>query len=150
MADNLSDLSNSAIQEINECSSSSELDSLRVKYLGKKGAVTVALKSVSSIVPKDRPAYGKKINEIKSLIQETLSQKKTSLQKIEIDQSIDDKKTDVSLPGRTNFEGHRHPVSKTLLDIEEIFYGAGFVVEDGPEIEDEYHNFTALNIPHNH
>ena len=84
------------------------------------------------------------------MIQETLSQKKTSLQKIEIHQSIDDRKTDVSLPGRTNFEGHRHPVTKTLLDIEEIFYGAGFVVEDGPEIEDEYHNFTALNIPHNH
>ena len=64
MADNLLDLSDSVIQEINECSSSTELDSLRVKYLGKKGAVTIALKSVSSIDPKDRPAYGKKINEI--------------------------------------------------------------------------------------
>ena len=150
MPDNLSDLSKSATQEINECSSTTELDSLRVKYLGKKGAVTIALKSVSSIDPKDRPAYGKKINELKFLIQDTLSQKRASLQIKEINQSIDDKKIDVSLPGRSNFGGHRHPVTKTLLDIEEIFYGAGFVVEDGPEIEDEYHNFTALNIPNNH
>ena len=150
MPDNLSDLSKSATQEINECSSTTELDSLRVKYLGKKGVVTVALKSVSSVDPKDRPAYGKKINELKSLIQGTLSQKRASLQKKEINQSIDDKKIDVSLPGRRNFGGHRHPVTKTLLEIEEIFYGAGFAVEDGPEIEDEYHNFTALNIPSNH
>ena len=84
------------------------------------------------------------------MIQGTLSQKRASLQKKEINQSIDDKKIDVSLPGRSNFGGHRHPVTKTLLEIEEIFYGAGFAVEDGPEIEDEYHNFTALNIPSNH
>ena len=150
MPDNLSDLSKSATQEINECSSTAELDSLRIKYLGKKGAVTIALKSLSSIDPKDRPAYGKNINELKSLIQDTLSQKRASLQIKEINQSIDDKKIDVSLPGRSNFGGHRHPVTKTLLEIEEIFYGAGFAVEDGPEIEDEYHNFTALNIPSNH
>ena len=114
MPDNLSDLSKSATQEINKCSSTTELDSLRVKYLGKKGVVTVALKSVSSIDPKDRPAYGKKINELKSLIQGTLSQKRASLQKKEINQSIDDKKIDVSLPGRSNFGG---PVSYTHLTL---------------------------------
>ena len=150
MGDNLSDLSNSAIQEINECSSSNELESLRVKYLGKKGTVTTALKSLSKIDPKDRPAYGKRINEIKTLIQDKLLERKATIQKEEINQNIEDKMIDVTLPGRGNFQGHRHPVTKTLLEIEEIFYGAGFVVEDGPEIEDEYHNFTALNIPHNH
>ncbi len=150
MTDNLSDLSKSAIQDIKKCSSTNELDSLRVKYLGKKGSITAALKSLPGINPKERPAYGKRINEIKSLIQAELSEKKAFLQKKEINQSIDDKKLDVTLPGRRNFQGHRHPVTKTLLEIEEIFYGAGFAVEDGPEIEDEYHNFTALNIPHNH
>ena len=150
MTDNLSDLSDSAIQEINKTSSSNELELVRVKYLGKRGSITGALKSLSEIDPKDRPAFGKRINEIKSLIQLKLSEKKASLQKKEINQSIDDKKIDVTLPGRNSFQGHRHPITRTLLEIEEIFYGAGFKVEDGPEIEDEYHNFTALNISDNH
>jgi len=150
MTDNLSDLSDSAIQEINKSSSSNELELVRVKYLGKRGSITGALKSLSEIDPKDRPAFGKRINEIKSLIQLKLSEKKDSLQKKEINQSIDDKKIDVTLPGRNSFQGHRHPITRTLLEIEEIFYGAGFEVEDGPEIEDEYHNFTALNISDNH
>ena len=150
MTDNLSDLSDSAIQEINKTSSSNELELVRVKYLGKRGSITGALKSLSEIDPKDRPAFGKRINEIKSLIQLKLSEKKASLQKKEINQSIDDKKIDVTLPGRNSFQGHRHPITRTLLEIEEIFYGAGFEVEDGPEIEDEYHNFTALNISDNH
>ena len=144
MTDNLSDLSDSAIQEINKSSSSNELELVRVRYLGKKGSITGALKSLSEVDPKDRPAFGKRINEIKSLIQLKLSEKK------EINQSIGDKKVDVTLPGRKSIQGHRHPVTKTLLEIEEIFYGAGFKVEDGPEIEDEYHNFTALNISDNH
>tara|TARA_B100001250_G_scaffold400663_1_gene411494 strand:- start:3245 stop:4228 length:984 start_codon:yes stop_codon:yes gene_type:complete len=150
MTDNLSDLSDSAIQEINKSSSSNELELVRVRYLGKKGSITGALKSLSEIDPKERPAFGKRINEIKSLIQLKLSEKKASLQKKEINQSIDDKKIDVTLPGRNSFQGHRHPITRTLLEIEEIFYGAGFEVEDGPEIEDEYHNFTALNISDNH
>ena len=150
MTDNLSDLSDSAIQEINKSSSSNELELVRVKYLGKRGSITGALKSLSEIDPKDRPAFGKRINEIKSLIQLKLSEKKASLKKKEINQSIDDKKIDVTLPGRNSFQGHRHPITRTLLEIEEIFYGAGFEVEDGPEIEDEYHNFTALNISDNH
>ena len=150
MTDNLSDLSDSAIQEINKSSSSNELELVRVRYLGKKGSITGALKSLSEIDPKDRPAFGKRINEIKSLIQLKLSEKKASLKKKEINQSIDDKKIDVTLPGRNSFQGHRHPITRTLLEIEEIFYGAGFEVEDGPEIEDEYHNFTALNISDNH
>ena len=150
MTDNLSDLSDSAIQEINKTSSSNELELVRVKYLGKRGSITGALKSLSEIDPKDRPAFGKRINEIKSSIQLKLSEKKASLQKKEINQSIDEKKIDVTLPGRNSFQGHRHPITRTLLEIEEIFYGAGFEVEDGPEIEDEYHNFTALNISDNH
>ncbi|MDC0226464.1 phenylalanine--tRNA ligase subunit alpha [Gammaproteobacteria bacterium] len=150
MTDNLSDLSDSAIQEINKSSSSNELELVRVRYLGKKGSITGALKSLSEVDPKDRPAFGKRINEIKSLIQLKLSEKKAYLQKKEINQSIGDKKIDVTLPGRNGIQGHRHPVTKTLLEIEEIFYSAGFKVEDGPEIEDEYHNFTALNISDNH
>ena len=150
MTDNLSDLSDSAIQEINKSSSSNELELVRVRYLGKKGSITGALKSLSEVDPKDRPAFGKRINEIKSLIQLKLSEKKAYLQKKEINQRIGDKKIDVTLPGRKSIQGHRHPVTKTLLEIEEIFYGAGFKVEDGPEIEDEYHNFTALNISDNH
>ena len=107
MTDNLSDLSDSAIQEINKSSSSNELELVRVRYLGKKGSITGALKSLSEVDPKDRPAFGKRINEIKSLIQLKLSEKKASLQKKEINQSIGDKKIDVTLPGRKSIQGHR-------------------------------------------
>ena len=146
----LSELTRQAKEDISNCSSLKELDSVRVFYLGKKGKVSLELKSLSKLDPKERPEFGKQINEIKKTLQEKISLKKTDLNNQKIKASIEEAAIDITLPGKTSFIGNIHPLSTTLNEIEKIFINAGFLVDDGPEIEDEYHNFTALNIPDNH
>ena len=150
MAKSLSELTRQAKEDISNCSSLKELDSVRVFYLGKKGKVSLELKSLSKLDPKERPEFGKQINEIKKTLQEKISLKKTDLNNQKIKASIEEAAIDITLPGKTSFIGNIHPLSTTLNEIEKIFINAGFLVDDGPEIEDEYHNFTALNIPGNH
>ena len=150
MTKSLSDLTRQAKEDISNCSSLKELDSVRVFYLGKKGKVSLELKSLSKLDPKERPKFGKKINEIKKTLQENLSLKKADLNSQKIKASIEEAAIDITLPGKTSLIGNIHPLSNTLNEIEKIFINAGFLVDDGPEIEDEYHNFTALNIPEHH
>ena len=150
MTKSLSELTRQAKEDISNCSSLKELDSVRVFYLGKKGKVSLELKSLSELDPKERPEFGKQINEIKKTLQEKISLKKTDLNNQKIKASIEEAAIDITLPGKTSFIGNIHPLSTTLNEIEKIFINAGFLVDDGPEIEDEYHNFTALNIPGNH
>ena len=150
MTKSLSDLTRQAKEDISNCSSLKELDSVRVFYLGKKGKVSLELKSLSKLDPKERPKFGKQINEIKKTLQQKLSLKKADLNSQKIKASIEEAAIDITLPGKTSLIGNIHPLSNTLNEIEKIFINAGFLVDDGPEIEDEYHNFTALNIPDNH
>ncbi len=150
MTKSLSELTLQAKEDISNCSSLKELDSVRVFYLGKKGKVSLELKSVSKLDPKERPEFGKQINEIKKTLQEKISLKRTDLSNQKIKASIEQAAIDITLPGKTSLIGNIHPLSITLNQIEKIFISAGFLVDDGPEIEDEYHNFTALNIPDNH
>ena len=150
MTKSLSELTRQAKEDISNCSSLKELDSVRVFYLGKKGKVSLELKSLSKLDPKERPEFGKQINEIKKTLQEKISLKKTELNTQKIKASIEQAAIDITLPGKTSSIGNIHPLSITLNQIEKIFINAGFLVDDGPEIEDEYHNFTALNIPGNH
>ena len=150
MTKSLSELTRQAKEDISNCSSLKELDSVRVFYLGKKGKVSLELKSLSKLDPKERPEFGKQINVIKKTLQEKISLKKTDLNNQKIKASIEEAAIDITLPGKTSFIGNIHPLSTTLNEIEKIFINAGFLVDDGPEIEDEYHNFTALNIPGNH
>ena len=150
MTKSLSELTRQAKEDISNCSSLKELDSVRVFYLGKKGKVSLELKSLSKLDPKERPQFGKQINEIKKTLQEKISLKKTELNTQKIKASIEQAAIDITLPGKTSSIGNIHPLSITLNQIEKIFINAGFLVDDGPEIEDEYHNFTALNIPGNH
>ena len=150
MTKSLSELTRQAKEDISNCSSLKELDSVRVFYLGKKGKVSLELKSLSKLDPKERPRFGKQINEIKKTLQEKISLKKTELNTQKIKASIEQAAIDITLPGKTSSIGNIHPLSITLNQIEEIFINAGFLVDDGPEIEDEYHNFTALNIPGTH
>ena len=150
MTKSLSELTRQAKEDISNCSSLKELDSVRVFYLGKKGKVSLELKSLSKLDPKERPKFGKQINKIKKTLQEKISLKKNDLNNQKIKASIEEAAIDITLPGKTSFIGNIHPLSTTLNEIEKIFINAGFLVDDGPEIEDEYHNFTALNIPGNH
>ena len=150
MTDRLSDVSKQALEDIRNTSTLEELDSVRVQYLGKKGSVSTQLKKLSDLDPSDRPRIGKEVNKLKKLVEQEIANKKNSLNDEKIKSNIEDSSIDVTMPGRRTIIGNKHPVSSTLNEIEKIFLNAGFLVEDGPEIEDEYHNFTALNIPENH
>jgi len=150
MTDRLADLSKQALKDIRNSSTLKELDSVRVQYLGKKGSVSTQLKKLSALDRDDRPRIGKEVNKLKKLVEKEISNKKNLLNDKKIKSNIEDNSLDVTMPGRTTIIGNPHPVTSTLNEIEKIFLNAGFLVEDGPEIEDEYHNFTALNIPENH
>jgi phenylalanyl-tRNA synthetase alpha chain len=136
--------------QISACSELSDLDDLRVRYLGKKGELTARLKGLGSLPLEERPAAGQAINQAKQTVQEALRARRAVLEGARLETELASGHLDVSLPGRGQPVGGLHPVTRSRLRIEGIFRAAGFEVHEGPEIEDEFHNFTALNIPENH
>jgi len=126
------------------------LEQLRVSYLGKKGALTEVLKGVGKLPPEERPVIGKRVNAVKQALAEALETALQRLESAEAKQRIEAEKVDVTLPGRTRSRGALHPVQQGLDEMTAIFSQMGFVVAEGPEIEDEFHNFDALNIPPEH
>lgn len=137
-------------QESKSITSSSELQNLRVKYLGKKGLVTSKLKALSTISPDLRPAYGKTVNEVKVYIEEEIGRIETLLKKEDYGKRILTEAIDITLPGKYTPFGREHPINKVLSEITAIFSSMGFEVEEGPEVELDYYNFEALNMPKNH
>jgi phenylalanyl-tRNA synthetase alpha chain len=146
----LDELISRAQQEIQSSKASSALEKIRVKYLGKKGELTALLKQLGSLSADERPAAGEAINRAKQTVQGSINARRELLDVEQLDKELKAGALDVSLPGRGQQTGGLHPVTRTLQRIEAIFSAAGFVVHTGPEIEDEEHNFTALNIPENH
>jgi phenylalanyl-tRNA synthetase alpha chain len=126
------------------------LEEVRVSLLGKKGALTEQLKSLGALPAGDRPAAGAKINEAKAVVQAALEARRAELEAKALDAELAKGALDVTLPGRGQEAGGLHPVTRTRLRIERIFAQAGFAVATGPEVEDDFHNFEALNIPKNH
>ncbi len=126
------------------------LEQVRVQFLGKKGSVTELMKTMATLAPAERPAYGQKVNDLKVAIQSLLQDKQLQLQHSALNEALERDAVDTSLPGRGVGVGHLHPVTQTRLRIEAFFSGMGFDIVSGPEIEDEYHNFDALNIPAHH
>jgi len=126
------------------------LEEVRVKFLGKKGELTLRLKALGSLAADKRPAAGQEINRAKRVVQDALDCRRQALDGAQLVVELEGGAVDVSLPGRGQQAGSLHPVTLTLERIEAIFRSAGFAVRTGPEIEDEEHNFTALNIPENH
>lgn len=127
-----------------------ELDALRVNYLGKKGELTASLKQLGNLPEHERPAAGARINEVKQKIQTLIDDKKKALEIEQINLKLAGEFLDISLAGRAQEMGGLHPVTRTIHRIEGFFIKAGFKVVEGPEIEDDYHNFEALNIPAHH
>lgn len=146
----LNDLIQSAASKIDAAGDLVSLDSVRVEYLGKKGVLTARLKSLSELSAEERPAAGQAINKAKQELQSLLNARREALETIALEAKLAADAVDVTLPGRGLDIGGRHPVSRAMQRIEKIFRHAGFGVRSGPEIEDEFHNFTALNIPDNH
>ena len=128
----------------------STLDDLRVEYLGKKGRLTGLLKGLGKLTAEERPAAGAKINDVKQSLQDLIGQRKAHFESIDLNAKLAKETIDVTLPGRGEDVGGLHPVTRTMERIEGFFSRIGYDVEVGPEIEDDYHNFEALNIPSHH
>ena len=146
----LSELVEQAEAEISGASDLGVLDAVRVKYLGKKGELTARMKGLGALSAEERPAAGQEINVAKKAVQESLNARRDAMQSDALAEKLRADAVDVSLPGRGAGLGGRHPVSRAMIRVEKIFRNAGFGVRTGPEIEDDFHNFTALNIPENH
>jgi phenylalanyl-tRNA synthetase alpha chain len=145
--DALVDEARAAIQR---ATAPAEVENLRVHYLGKKGVVTEQLKQLGGLSPEDRPRVGQWVNDAKEILQEALLSRKQELENVLRQERLASETIDVSLPGRGVRLGGRHPVSRTLERLEGLFATLGFEVADGPEIEDDFHNFEALNMPETH
>ena len=148
--DPLSSLVEGALADIDACTDLARLDEVRVRVLGKKGLLTEQLKGLGALSAAERPAAGQKINDAKSAIQSALEMHRIRLEQSAMEIELAKGTIDVTLPGRGSEAGSLHPVTRTRLRIERIFIQAGFQVATGPEIEDDFHNFEALNIPKNH
>ncbi len=135
---------------IAEAASEAALEELRVKSLGKKGSVSVLAKSLGGMTPDERKVMGPAINGLKSRIGDQISAKKEALADAELDRRLEEERVDVTLPVRPEHQGAIHPVTQTMEEAINIFADMGFTVEEGPDIEDDFYNFTALNFPPNH
>ena len=139
-----------AVVAIEAASDIAALEELRVSYLGKRGALTGLLKNLGQLSAEERPKAGAEINAVKQQLNEQLNARKASLQGAALAAQLAEEAIDVTLPGRRAETGSLHPITRTIQRMETFFYSMGFEVVEGPEIEDDYHNFEALNIPAHH
>jgi phenylalanyl-tRNA synthetase alpha chain len=147
---NLDDILAQGLQALSDSKDLNQLDQVRVAYLGKKGSFTLLMKELGQMEPEQRRALGQVINQAKGQFQNQLDQCRETLQAQALAQRLAAESVDISLPGRGQMPAGLHPVTITLRRIQQIFSSVGFSVADGPEIEDDYHNFEALNIPAHH
>lgn len=148
--ENLDELVSEAQDAIETADAIDTLEQIRVQYLGKKGHITALMKQLGQLSAEQRPRAGQVINQAKQAVQQAIGLKKTDVQNAELKTQLMAETIDVTLPGRGQQTGGLHPVSRTMVRIEKLFAEMGFEVKTGPEIEDDYHNFEALNIPESH
>lgn len=146
----LASLVNGACAAAEAATNLGELDQIRVRYLGKKGELTQFLKTLGNLPAEERPKVGQAVNEAKKTLQKSIEKQRHALELAELNAKLSAEILDVTLPGRGQDLGGVHPVTRTMQRIEEFFGGIGFGVAEGPEIESDFHNFTALNIPESH
>jgi phenylalanyl-tRNA synthetase alpha chain len=139
-----------ALAEIGAATDERALDGVRVKYLGKKGSLTALLKGLGSLDPSERKTAGASINAAKGQVQDAIAAKKDHLARLQLTSQLDAEAIDVTLPGRNGDSGGLHPVTMVIRRISAFFQSVGYQVVEGPEIEDDYHNFEALNLPPHH
>lgn len=150
MKEKLEALKQEALAQLREVTDPQTLNDLRVKYLGKKGALTEILRGMGSLSAEERPVIGQVGNEVRGAIESVITSKQEEFQRKETEERLRAEKVDVTLPGRKMAQGSVHPLSRVIQDIEDIFIGMGYRVAEGPEVETDYFNFEALNLPKNH
>lgn len=148
--DQLQEIVAKALAAINACDDEAKIEEIRLEYFSKKGYFTEQMKSLGKLSPEERPKVGAEINKAKQAVLTALNEKKSNMEQAALTKKLMSEKIDITLPGRTAEVGTLHPVTKTIMRIRELFADMGFQVVEGPEIEDTFHNFDALNIPANH
>ncbi len=150
MREKLQKIREEAMHRIEESKDLNKLNEARVAILGKKGELTAVLKGMKDVSPEDRPLVGQLVNETRAGIERMLEETKAKLEAAELEVRLKREVIDVTLPAKRNLSGHRHPNTIALEEVERIFTGMGYEVVEGPEVEYDYYNFEALNIPRNH
>ncbi|MBO5484062.1 MAG: phenylalanine--tRNA ligase subunit alpha [Lachnospiraceae bacterium] len=150
MKDKLKKIMDEAMEQIDASQQLDKLNEIKVSFLGKKGELTSILKSMKDVAPEDRPKVGQMVNEARTRIEQKLETKRAAFEKAIREEKMKAETIDVTLPGKKLAVGHRHPNTITLEEVEDIFIGMGYEVVEGPEIERDYYNFEALNIPADH
>ena len=148
MKDLLEQIRQSAMEQLSRVDA--DLSEIRVKYLGKKGELTAVLRSMGSLSPEERPAFGQRANEVRAQIEAEIERRQTERKSAMRDRALRAEKIDVTVPGEDVPFGHIHPLSRVQHEIEDIFIGMGYSIAEGPEVELDYYNFQALNIPPEH
>ena len=139
-----------ALARINASEQMETLNEIKVSFLGKKGELTSVLKSMKDVAPEDRPMVGQLVNDARNVIESKLEEKRAKFEKAALELKLQNETIDVTLPAKKPMVGHRHPNTKVLEEVKKIFVGMGYEVVEGPEVEYDYYNFEALNIPANH
>ena len=141
---------NDILNKIKSTHSLNDLEKIRLYYLGKKGLIPEALKGLGSLSIEEKKSKGQELNIIKKLIEERIKDQKINIEHKEIEKKLNSETIDVTLPPNISEQGKIHPISQTIFSIIEIFGNLNYVVETGPDIETDFNNFTALNIPEHH
>ena len=150
MKEKLEQIKAEAVRQIQNSDGLAKLNDVRVAFLGKKGELTAVLKGMKEVLPEERPMVGQLVNETRESIEKLIEETKSKLEAAERDIRLKQEVIDVTLPAKKNRVGHRHPNTIALEEVERIFVGMGYEVVEGPEVEYDYYNFEALNIPANH
>ena len=148
MREKLEQIKESALAQIH--AEDANLEQIKIKYLGKKGELTAVLRGMGALSPEERPLVGQLANEIRAQIEEAIAEKATLAQAAALEKQLKDEKLDVTMPATPVASGHIHPLTQVQRHLEDIFIGMGFSIVEGPEVELDYYNFQALNIPENH
>ncbi|WP_435921904.1 phenylalanine--tRNA ligase subunit alpha [Paenibacillus sp. DYY-L-2] len=150
MKERLEALKQEALEQLGNVADAAQLNDLRVKYLGKKGALTEILRGMGGLSAEERPIIGQVANEVRGAIEGLIEEKQNEFQQKETANRLAAEKVDVTLPGRPLKQGSVHPLNQVIQEIEDIFIGMGYRIAEGPEVETDYYNFEALNLPKNH
>lgn len=150
MKEKLLEIKKSAMEDLKNVKGKTDLENIRVKYLGKKGELTQILRSMGSLTKEERPLMGKLANDVRTALESFISETSENIKKKENEIKTKKESIDVTLPGKRHQVGKKHPTYLTLEKIKDIFVSMGFTIEEGPEVELDYYNFEALNIPKNH
>jgi len=148
--ENFNQIESNILDKIKNVNDRNSLDSVKTEIFGKKGVITELFKKIGSLDQSQRKEYASKLNDLKTKAIKNLEKKLVDFDQSEINKKLKNEKIDITLPGRTYFTGKIHPVSQVIDEVTSIFAEIGFSVEEGPDVENEYYNFSALNTPENH